>query len=96
MLLVYISVFEELIPQGMMILSVFISDAFDLLSRLLTINPNKRITAKEALKHPFFTKVLLDSIHSIGRTINTVWITSKESKNFFSSKEDARCWFTKC
>lgn len=33
------------------------SDAFDLLSRLLTINPNKRITAKEALNHPFFTKV---------------------------------------
>jgi len=28
--------------------------AFDLLSKMLEINPNKRITASEALKHPFF------------------------------------------
>jgi casein kinase II subunit alpha len=29
-------------------------DALDLLQRLLTVNPAKRITAKEALDHPFF------------------------------------------
>lgn len=30
---------------------------FDLLSRLLTYDPRKRITAKEALKHPWFNEL---------------------------------------
>ncbi|CAN6225359.1 unnamed protein product [Urochloa humidicola] len=30
---------------------------FDLLSGLLTCNPNRRLTAAAALKHPWFTKV---------------------------------------
>ena len=34
------------------------SEAFDLLRRLLMINPKKRITAAEALNHPFFKDVL--------------------------------------
>ncbi|XP_039500938.1 cell division cycle 7-related protein kinase [Drosophila santomea] len=33
----------------------FPASAYDLLHRLLEINPHKRITADEALKHPFFT-----------------------------------------
>lgn len=30
-------------------------EAFKLLSRMLDYNPNTRITAEEALQHPFFT-----------------------------------------
>lgn len=34
----------------------FPASAYDLLGRLLEINPHKRITAEEALNHPFFTE----------------------------------------
>lgn len=34
----------------------FPESAYDLLGRLLEINPHKRITAEEALNHPFFTE----------------------------------------
>ncbi|KAH8271899.1 hypothetical protein KR044_009907, partial [Drosophila immigrans] len=36
-------------------LDMFPPQAYDLLSRLLEVNPQKRITADEALKHPFFS-----------------------------------------
>ncbi|EDV54790.1 cell division cycle 7-related protein kinase [Drosophila erecta] len=36
-------------------LDMFPAVAYDLLSRLLEVNPQKRITAEEALKHPFFS-----------------------------------------
>ncbi|XP_030386469.1 cell division cycle 7-related protein kinase [Scaptodrosophila lebanonensis] len=33
------------------------ASAYDLLKRLLEVNPHNRITAEEALRHPFFTEV---------------------------------------
>ncbi|XP_030384176.1 cell division cycle 7-related protein kinase [Scaptodrosophila lebanonensis] len=36
-------------------LDIFPTTVYDLLSRLLEVNPMKRITADEALKHPFFS-----------------------------------------
>ncbi len=35
--------------------------AYDLLSQLLDINPHTRITADEALRHPFFSHVAMKS-----------------------------------
>lgn len=35
----------------------------DLLERCLTLNPDKRLTPAEALRHPFFTH----RVHSLGR-----------------------------
>lgn len=35
--------------------------AFDLLSRLLDLNPFTRITAEEGLKHPFFAEMSSES-----------------------------------
>ncbi|KAH8413270.1 hypothetical protein KR009_009523, partial [Drosophila setifemur] len=36
-------------------LDIFPTNAYDLLTRLLEVNPQKRISAEEALKHPFFS-----------------------------------------
>ncbi|XP_076650736.1 cyclin-dependent kinase 2 [Halictus rubicundus] len=44
--------FEEVVPS-------FESDAKDLLMKLLTYDPNQRITAKKGLNHPYFTGVTL-------------------------------------
>ena len=33
-----------------------VDDAIDLISKLLVYDHNKRLTAREALKHPFLTK----------------------------------------
>jgi cyclin-dependent kinase 8/11 len=41
--------------------------AFDLLKRLLTYDPQQRITAKEALRHPFFDESPRPTIHCFGR-----------------------------
>lgn len=38
------------------VLSAASPDAMDLLLRLLVLRPDKRATAREALRHPFFTK----------------------------------------
>lgn len=37
-------------------IDIFPQSAYDLLARLLEINPHKRITAEEALNHPFFSE----------------------------------------
>ncbi|KAH8420490.1 hypothetical protein KR009_010823, partial [Drosophila setifemur] len=39
----------------------FPATAYDLLHRLLEVNPHKRITAEEALQHPFFTAAVEES-----------------------------------
>lgn len=44
--------FEEVLPS-------FASDAKDLILKLLTYDPNQRITAKKGLNHPYFTGVTL-------------------------------------
>ena len=43
--------FEEIFPE------IKDKDALDLLKKLLAFNPNERISAKEALKHPFFDSI---------------------------------------
>ena len=45
----------SLLPNGS-------EDAIDLASKLLHFNPDKRITAKEALKHPFVVRYISPNI----------------------------------
>ena len=42
--------------------SAFTDEACDLLEKMLTLCPSKRITASEALKHEYFTKDLKEQI----------------------------------
>lgn len=41
---------KELLPKAS-------EQALDLISRMLTVNPSKRITVAEALEHPYFSKL---------------------------------------
>ena len=40
-------------------------DGFDLLSKLLVLDPEKRLTADEALNHQFFKNIQLDFSYSM-------------------------------
>lgn len=44
--------------EGMLAADIFPASAYDLLGKLLEVNPHKRISAEEALKHPFFSEQL--------------------------------------
>ncbi|XP_076161849.1 cyclin-dependent kinase 3 [Ptiloglossa arizonensis] len=56
----YTSIFPRWEPQCLdEVVPSFNSDAKDLLLKLLTYDPNQRITAKKALSHPYFTGVTL-------------------------------------
>ncbi|EDV47390.1 cell division cycle 7-related protein kinase [Drosophila erecta] len=46
---------SEYLTESLDAYEFFPPSAYDLLQRLLEINPHNRITAEEALKHPFFT-----------------------------------------
>lgn len=52
--------YVEFLPQKPVDLSAVLSaaspDAMDLLNQLLVLRPDKRISAAEALRHPYFTK----------------------------------------
>ena len=47
--------FEDLITDAP-------ADGLDLLKRLLHFNPDKRVTAEEALKHPYVERYNIDSL----------------------------------
>lgn len=42
-------------------IQIFPNEAYDLLAKLLTIDPNVRFTAKDALDHPFFKMTILEN-----------------------------------
>lgn len=44
----------DIIPSEDISKQIFPNEAYDLLSKLLAVDPEKRYTAKDALNHPFF------------------------------------------
>ena len=64
------------------------NDAKDLLKKLLQKKPNKRITAQEALKHPFIVKNTLNKKNENNNNINNInKISLKNCLQNFSSKQ---------
>ena len=62
-------------------------DAKDLISKILKFNPSERITLKEMLEHPFFTKYFPDAQKSlILPDPNIIY------KTFIVSKDDPNTW----
>ena len=57
--LTWSSVVQKLVPAA--VFKAIPASAFDLLEKCLCLDPNKRITAKGALKHPFIVEHAVDS-----------------------------------
>ncbi|KAA6370958.1 MAG: hypothetical protein EZS28_033515 [Streblomastix strix] len=54
---------------------------WDLLQCMLEFDPNKRITAAEALQHPYFTSPEAKIDISLEQHISATWAKQKETKN---------------
>lgn len=64
---------------------IFPDSAYDLLNKLLEINPHKRITAEEALKHPFFTE--FNSNHKMNN--NNVRDDTRDEKEKYDDSKNS-------
>jgi serine/threonine protein kinase len=60
------------------------AEGIDLLRRMLSFNPRKRITAEEALKHPFFAGILPKPDHIVRYKSNSADSVSSNSMPMFA------------
>lgn len=63
----------------------FPASAYDLLGRLLEINPHKRITAEEALNHPFFTEPPLPCAGTGSAADDDVAVAFRKGRNLIET-----------
>lgn len=63
----------------------FPASAYDLLGRLLEINPHKRITAEEALNHPFFTEPPLPCAGAGSAADDDVAVAFRKGRNLIET-----------
>lgn len=66
--------------------SFLTEDPKDLIRKCLVVDPEKRITVSECLKHPFFNTVVSDHDHSNTILRHTLLYTTLWEQNFFNTQ----------
>jgi len=62
--------------------------AIDLMMKMMTFDPQKRITPQQALKHPYFEGFVLNPQSSVAIASTSNNAANSSNKNFFNANND--------